>query len=192
MLPGSLNSSNIGLDAFSLAVLYLIPNLDEHALKIKSSLKPGGVYYATFADYTSNPSLPAIRERINGNTVIPMQNHTLDTISQTFMQAGFQVSIRRMLPIGFVDLSHGKKWYNQVADQLLFAYNNPIYSVLWLQRLEETEPKNGLSEQNVLSGQIHCNLPARYENQADVRLIRQTLYVTSVEDKNIVPFKVAK
>jgi hypothetical protein len=85
-------------------------------------VKPGGVYYATFADYTNNPSLPAIRERINGNAVIPMQNHTLDTVSQAFFQAGFQVSIRRMLPQGFVDLSHGNNWYNQVADQLQFAY----------------------------------------------------------------------
>jgi SAM-dependent methyltransferase len=108
--------------AYSLAVLYLIPDLDEHALKIKTCLKPGGVYYATFADYASNPSLPEIRERINGHAVIPMQDHTLDTISQAFMQTGFQVSVRRMLPPGFVDLSHGKKWYNQVADQLLFAY----------------------------------------------------------------------
>ncbi|WP_149096419.1 class I SAM-dependent methyltransferase [Paenibacillus terrae] len=108
--------------AFSLAVLYLIPNLDEHASKIKSSLKAGGVYYATFADYTSNPSLPKIRERINSNAVIPMQNHSLDTISQAFIQEGFQVSVRRMLPTGFVDLSHGKKWYNQVEDQLQFAY----------------------------------------------------------------------
>ncbi|SFF45369.1 Response regulator receiver domain-containing protein [Paenibacillus algorifonticola] len=48
--------------------------------------------------------------------------HSLDTISQAFIQEGFQVSVRRMLPTGFVDLSHGKKWYNQVEDQLQFAY----------------------------------------------------------------------
>ncbi|MBB6021873.1 SAM-dependent methyltransferase [Paenibacillus sp. JGP012] len=108
--------------AFSLAVLYLIPDLNKHALQIRTCLKPGGIYYATFADYGSNPSLPEIRDRINGNAAIPMQDHTLDTISEAFMLAGFQVSVRRMPPTGFVDLSHGKKWYNRVPDQLQFAY----------------------------------------------------------------------
>ncbi|HAK72661.1 MAG TPA: SAM-dependent methyltransferase, partial [Sporomusaceae bacterium] len=41
---------------FSLSVLYLIGDLAEHAAKIRLSLNPGGVYYATYTDYHNNPS----------------------------------------------------------------------------------------------------------------------------------------
>ncbi|MFS0838941.1 class I SAM-dependent methyltransferase [Paenibacillus sp. 1P03SA] len=108
--------------AFSLAVLYLITDLGEHARKMKKALKPGGVYYATFADYSENPSLPHIRERINGNASIPMQEHTLDHIAEVFFQEGFRVGIRRMTPSWYLDLSPGKRWYQRVADHLQYAY----------------------------------------------------------------------
>ncbi|MEI7024174.1 class I SAM-dependent methyltransferase [Paenibacillus sp. y28] len=108
--------------AFSLAVMYLLPDLEEHALQIRRALKPGGVYYATFADYTGNPSLPAIRERINRNAAIPMQEHTLDSVADAFFKAGFQVGIRRMIPSGFVSLSPTKKWYRHTIDHLQYAY----------------------------------------------------------------------
>ncbi|MFE6798621.1 class I SAM-dependent methyltransferase [Paenibacillus chitinolyticus] len=108
--------------AFSLAVLYLIPDLGEHARKMKKALKPGGVYYATFADYSENPSLPYIQERINSNASIPMQEHTLDHIAEMFFQEGFRVGIRRMIPTWYLDLSPGKRWYQRVADHLQYAY----------------------------------------------------------------------
>lgn len=78
--------------AFSLAVLYLLPNLEEHALQIRTCLKPGGIYYATFADYSNNPSLPAIRKRIDSNAAVPMQDHSLDTINEAFMKADFKLA----------------------------------------------------------------------------------------------------
>ncbi|MBH5316426.1 class I SAM-dependent methyltransferase [Paenibacillus sp. GSMTC-2017] len=108
--------------AFSLAVIYLLPDLDDHALKMKKILKPGGVYYATFADYTGNPSLPSIRDRINSNATLPMQKHTIDTVADAFFRAGFKIGIRRMIPADFVDLSQGNKWYNNIADHLQYAY----------------------------------------------------------------------
>ena len=82
--------------AFSLAVIYLISDLEEHADKMKQALKPGGIYYATFTDYSDNPSLPYIRDRINSNAALPMQEHTLDSVTAAFIKKGFQVGIRRI------------------------------------------------------------------------------------------------
>ncbi|RJE87091.1 class I SAM-dependent methyltransferase [Paenibacillus sp. 1011MAR3C5] len=108
--------------AFSLAVMYLLPDLQEHARKMKQALKPGGVYYATYADYPNNPSFPLIKERINAHSAVPMQEHTLDDIAGAFFKEGFQVSIRRMIPEEFVELSPVSIWYRNVADHLQFAY----------------------------------------------------------------------
>lgn len=108
--------------AFSLAVLYLLPDLEEHARKMKGALKSGGVYYATYADYPNNPSFPMIKERINANSAVPMQEHTLDDIAAAFFRQGFKVGVRRMTPAEFVELSPTSVWYRNVADHLQFAY----------------------------------------------------------------------
>ncbi len=108
--------------AFSLAVVYLLDNLDEHARKMKACLKPGGIYYATYADYPNNPSFPRIREIINLNAALPMQEHSLDEIADAFFNRGFQVSIRRMQPFDYVALSPDKSWYQCVSDKLQYVY----------------------------------------------------------------------
>ncbi|GIQ68381.1 class I SAM-dependent methyltransferase [Xylanibacillus composti] len=108
--------------AFSLAVLYLLDDLGEHARKMKACLKPGGVYYATYADYPNNPSFPLIRQNINQNSALPLQEHSLDAIADAFFKEGFQVEIRRMIPSGFVALSPDKSWYQCIADKLLYTY----------------------------------------------------------------------
>ncbi|MCG7407004.1 class I SAM-dependent methyltransferase [Paenibacillus sp. ACRRX] len=108
--------------AFSLAVLYLLPDLEAHARQIKKALKPGGVYYATYADYPSNPSFLRIKEKINTNSAIPMQEYSLDEIAGAFFKEGFKVSIRRMLPVDFVELAQASVWYECVADHLKYAY----------------------------------------------------------------------
>ncbi|GKU78824.1 bifunctional 2-polyprenyl-6-hydroxyphenol methylase/3-demethylubiquinol 3-O-methyltransferase UbiG [Paenibacillus sp. L3-i20] len=108
--------------AFSLAVIYLLPDLDDHAIKIKGVLKPGGVYYATFVDYSGNPSLPNIRDRINSNAALPMQEHTIDSVANAFLKEGFKIGIRRMTPADFVDVSSGKKWFNTIEDHLQYVY----------------------------------------------------------------------
>ncbi|WP_270165429.1 class I SAM-dependent methyltransferase [Paenibacillus sp. SYP-B4298] len=108
--------------AFSLAVLYLLDDLSEHARKMKACLKPGGIYYATYADYPRNPSFPRIRERINASSAQPMQSYSLDEIAAAFFEAGFDVGVRRMKPTDFVQLSASDSWYGSVADQLQYAY----------------------------------------------------------------------
>ncbi|RJX37457.1 class I SAM-dependent methyltransferase [Paenibacillus pinisoli] len=108
--------------AFSLAVIYLLPDLEEHARKMKAALKSGGVYYATYADYPNNSSFPMIKERINANSAVPMQEHTLDDIAAAFFGQGFKVGVRRMPPAEFVELSPESVWYRNVADHLQFAH----------------------------------------------------------------------
>lgn len=108
--------------AFSLAVLYLLDDLDDHARRMRQCLKPGGVYYATYADYPNNPSFPFIRESINQKSAQPMQEYSLDTIAEAFFNAGFQVGVRRMIPTDFVELTPQQNWYQCAADKLQYAY----------------------------------------------------------------------
>jgi SAM-dependent methyltransferase len=108
--------------AISLAVIYLLPDMDLHVAQMKQCLKSGATYYATFADYTGNPSLPAIRESIKVNASIPMQDHTLDSISKAFFKGGFKVAVRRIAPVGFVELSQNNIWHEKVEYHLKYAY----------------------------------------------------------------------
>ncbi|MEF3311278.1 class I SAM-dependent methyltransferase [Paenibacillus sp. GYB004] len=108
--------------AVSISVIYLISDLKEHAWKIKQALKPGGVYYATYTDYSGNPSLPSIREQINRNGALPMNEHRLDDIAGAFLGEGFQVQIRRIPPRGYITLSDQERWFGCYADRMLYEY----------------------------------------------------------------------
>jgi SAM-dependent methyltransferase len=108
--------------AFSISVIYLIGDLKTHAWKMKQSLKPGGVYYATYTDYSGNPSLPHIREKINRHGSLSMNLHTLDDIVQAFFQEGFEVGISRLLPDRFIDVSPQERWFLRLADRMQYEY----------------------------------------------------------------------
>lgn len=108
--------------AFSISVIYLLSDLKLHAWKIKQALKPGGVYYATYSDYSGNPSLNSMREKINRHGALPMNEHTLDDIAGAFLNEGFQVGIRRMQPQGYIALSDKERWFNSFADRMQYEY----------------------------------------------------------------------
>ncbi|WP_248925868.1 class I SAM-dependent methyltransferase [Paenibacillus hamazuiensis] len=108
--------------AISISVIYLISDLKEHAWKIRQALKPGGVYYATYSDYSGNPSLPSMREKINRHGALSMNEHTLDDIAGAFLGQGFQVGIRRMQPHGYIALSDKERWFGSFADKMLYEY----------------------------------------------------------------------
>ncbi len=59
--------------AVSTSVLYLIDDLPQHAQDLKEVLKPGGVYYATFADLTHNPSRQFMDDTINKYGATPLR-----------------------------------------------------------------------------------------------------------------------
>ncbi|MDF2959516.1 MAG: methyltransferase type 11 [Paenibacillus sp.] len=108
--------------AFSISVIYLIEDLKEHAWKIKQALKPGGIYYATFTDYRGNPSLPRIQEKINRYGALPMNLHTLNSITGAFLQEGFQAGIRRMVPEDFIEISGDDRWFEQIEHRMQYEY----------------------------------------------------------------------
>lgn len=108
--------------AVSTAVIYLISDLQEHAYKIKAALKPGGVYYASYSDYSKNPSLPYMREKIDSNSMLPMNLHALDDIASAFFSEGFEVGITRLIPDMYVQLSNKERFFINVRDRIQYEY----------------------------------------------------------------------
>jgi SAM-dependent methyltransferase len=108
--------------AISSSVIYLIDDLAEHAHQICYALKPGGIYYATYTDYQGNPSLPKMQEDIDRYGAVKMQLHRLDDIALAFQAAGFAVSLRRMLPVGYIPLQLPDRFFQQVADRMQYEY----------------------------------------------------------------------
>jgi SAM-dependent methyltransferase len=129
--------------AVSTAVVYLLADLPAHAREIKQALKPGGVYYATFTDYTGNPSFASIRDTINRHGTVTMQPHTLDDIAQAFHGVGFQVSLRRMTPAGYIPLSFPDRTFLCLADRMQYEYTQ-AYIFRCVAPSQETGPASDL------------------------------------------------
>jgi SAM-dependent methyltransferase len=108
--------------AFSISVIYLLKDLTEHANKIKKALKPGGVYYCTYTDYSKNPSLLHFKKTVDRQGTLPMQLHSLNDIAEAFFNEGFDVEIRRLLPHGYIKLAPDDKWFTQISDRMQYEY----------------------------------------------------------------------
>lgn len=106
----------------SQAVIYLIKDLKTHAWKVKQLLKPGGVYYATYTDLSTNPSLEHFTKWINDNSLVESNAHTLDFIAGTFAAEGFHVEIQRRRPQGFIDISRDEDGFLCIADRMQATY----------------------------------------------------------------------
>jgi SAM-dependent methyltransferase len=93
-----------GLDvAFSHEVLYLLSDLSSHAVAIRRSLRPGGVYYAVMGVHTGSPLMvewhAANREMLR---LPPL--YDIDDVIAVFRRAGFDASVAR-LEIRFVPVA---------------------------------------------------------------------------------------
>ncbi|KPU44421.1 ubiquinone biosynthesis O-methyltransferase [Oxobacter pfennigii] len=108
--------------AFSISVIYLLQDLKEHAWKMKQALKPGGVYYCTYTDYSKNPSLLYYKKQIDRQGTIPMQLHSLNDIAGAFFYEGFSVEMRRMPPKGYIHIDPEDPWFNCIADRMQYEY----------------------------------------------------------------------
>ena len=108
--------------AISSSVIYLIADLADHARQMRGALKHGGVYYATYTDYSGNPSLPHMQAEINRHSAVAMHLHTLDAIAHAFLDAGFTVSAKRMLPQDYIPLHLPDRFLQSVADRMLYEY----------------------------------------------------------------------
>lgn len=110
--------------AFCLSVIYLIDDLKTHAWKLSKALKPGGVYYVTYTDLTTNPSQQFFKEEIEKYSHLQANMHTLDDIASAFSNEGFRVEIKRKVPTDFVAVSNEEKYFRSLSDELMSIYEN--------------------------------------------------------------------
>ncbi|WP_117168542.1 class I SAM-dependent methyltransferase [Paraliobacillus sediminis] len=108
--------------AFSTSVIYLIKDLAQHAWQMKQVLKPNGVYYATFTDQSTNPSLAYMKKQIDQYGTTPMQLHNLDDIANAFIKEGFLVELKRVTPQQFVRVNRNSAFYQRISDRMLAEY----------------------------------------------------------------------
>lgn len=101
----------------STSVLYLIENLEDHFSSIADVLSSGGVYYASFADQSKNPSLEYMRSKIDQYGATKMQNKTLDEVVDALVKCGFTVELRKE-HTGHFDVTNYKEFYLSVNDYI--------------------------------------------------------------------------
>ena len=110
----------------STSVLYLIEDIPQHAQDLKEVLKPGGVYYASFADLTNNPSRQFMDDTINQYGATPSQNILLKNISLiVLLMRGFEVAVMKEPVPDVIDLTHYSDFiYHQMIIYKHFMRNH--------------------------------------------------------------------
>lgn len=107
--------------AFSHDVIYLLPDLDEHARKIRHVLKTGGVYYAATGCYSEMPLWPIWKKEVESYSNVPVPDYSINDFANAFWKAGFDVAIQKCIPEGFVNCWQGRqKYFPQVTDFLKY------------------------------------------------------------------------
>ncbi|WP_430610098.1 class I SAM-dependent methyltransferase [Enterococcus sp. DIV0876] len=100
----------------STSVLYLIRDLDEHFQMIHDVLSDGGVYYASFADQTDNPSFDYMKSVIDQFGATKMQGKTLNEVVDSLIVHGFSVELIKEYNQPSYEVTDYKKFYLSVAD----------------------------------------------------------------------------
>ncbi|MBG9789843.1 MULTISPECIES: class I SAM-dependent methyltransferase [Brevibacillus] len=108
----------------STSVLYLIENIDEHFRMISSVLNDGGVYYASFADQSKNPSFDYMKEKIDQFGATKMQNKTLSEVVDSLIQNGFSVELLKEYTEPVYSVTNYKEFYLSVDDYILSCENS--------------------------------------------------------------------
>jgi len=75
-------------------VLYLLPDLAQHAADMKAALRPGGAYVAAMGCHTDSAVWSRWRKVIVESSSIPIYDHSLDAVAKAFSAAGFTVAVR--------------------------------------------------------------------------------------------------
>jgi SAM-dependent methyltransferase len=106
--------------AFSYEVVYLLPELKQHADQMYAVMRNGGVYYAVTGCHTEMPLWPKWRELIGNNGNAPVQDYSPQDYIDAFVAAGFEVSVKRFGFDGFVQASKDRKYYPSILDALSY------------------------------------------------------------------------
>jgi SAM-dependent methyltransferase len=112
--------------AFSYEVIYLLPDLASHAAGMHAALRSGGVYYAVTGCHTDSPLWPNFRRVISETTNAPVQDRSPDDYASAFIEAGFEVSVRRFGYDGFVPAAKDRRYYPKLTDALDYAAHDKL------------------------------------------------------------------
>jgi SAM-dependent methyltransferase len=104
--------------AFSQEVLYLLPDLGAHALKIFGALKAGGTYYAAVGCHTSNPLWDNWKRIIGASSYAEVFDYSPDDCAKAFFYAGFKVQAQKFLIDDFISLKANDPYFPRVFDAL--------------------------------------------------------------------------
>jgi len=108
--------------AFSHEVIYLLPDLANHARDVKAALRVGGSYVAAMGCHTDSAVWPRWRKLIAEHSSIPLYDHSLEDVSKAFAEAGFTVAVRPLALDAFMQVTIGSAYFPKVTDQLRY-YN---------------------------------------------------------------------
>ena len=112
--------------AFSHEVIYLLPDVAEHARDIKAVLRPGGSYIAAMGCYIDSSLWPRWRKLIAETSSIPIYDHSLEDVSKAFASAGFSVAVRPLALDAFMQVSIGSAYFPKVTDQLRYYTSDKV------------------------------------------------------------------
>ena len=112
--------------AFSHEVLYLLPDLAQHAADIKAALRAGGTYVAAMGCHTDSAVWSRWHKLIAESSSIPIYDHSLDAVAKAFSEAGFTVSVRPLDLDAFMPVTVGSAYFPKVVDQLRYYSQDKV------------------------------------------------------------------
>lgn len=125
--PEILSEMNGQVDyAFSHDVIYLLPDLKEHAEVIHTVLKQGGVYYAATGCYAEMPLWPVWKKEVESYSNVPLPDYSINDFAKAFWETGFDVALQKCLPDGFVTCWPGRETYFPEVTDFLKYYDYKI------------------------------------------------------------------
>lgn len=120
--------------AFSHEVLYLLPDLNEHARAIAEVLKSDGEYFAAIGCHTGNPQWAHWRTLIRSSTCLPVFDYSLDEYAVALWKAGFRVDMRPFQMDDFILIKPDNAYFPSASDSL--NYHTHVKTIIRATRRE--------------------------------------------------------
>jgi SAM-dependent methyltransferase len=112
--------------AFSYEVIYLLQDLNEHAVQMKDALRENGVYYALTGCHTESPLWNRRKEVIASNSSTRVPSYSPDDYIDAFASNGFKVALRRFGFNDFVPPPINRKFHPGIMDALTYNAEEKI------------------------------------------------------------------
>lgn len=119
--------------AFSYEVIYLLPDLIEHARQMAQILKPGGVYYAATGCHTKCKLWPKWQPLIEKTSKLKVPSYSPEDFVRAFEEIGFAAEAAYLNYSGFVDINKYPDYFPDLEstlnyylkDMLVFRFQAP-------------------------------------------------------------------